>query len=121
MAAQPLYGDELVLSILEKELVSITKKAEKAKADCDATMNAGSQIMEIRRQASLLINNALGSYTEKGLAEMNRLAEQEKKLLDISRRDLIKLMDAEHHAAHTRDELTRIVQQMRFRIGFKRA
>lgn len=121
MAAKQLYGDELVLSILEKELVSITKKAAKAKADCDATMNAGSQIMELRRQANLLINSTLDTYTEKGLTEINRLAEQERKLLDISRRDLIKLMDAEHHAAHARDELTRIIQQMRFRVGLKKA
>lgn len=121
MAAKQLFGDELVLSILEKELVSITKKAAKAKADCEATMNAGSKIIELRRQASLLINDTLQSYTKKGQAEMNKLAEQESKLLAISRRDLIKLMDAEHHTTHTRDELTRIIQQMRYRIGLKRA
>lgn len=120
MVINQLYGDELVLSILEKEFLSLTKKAEKAKANCEEAMNAGSMIIEVRSKANKILSCELGSYTKERLAELEQLAVQEKKLRAISGPKLIKLMDAEHHAESTRDELERIIKQMRFKLGIQR-
>lgn len=108
-----LYGDELVLSILEKELVALTKKADKAKADCDASMNAGSAIIELRREAVGLMDDSVSAVKLKRLKE---LAAEEKRLFALARRDLVKLMDAEHQARFTRDELAQIIAGMSWRV-----
>jgi len=117
--SKSLHGDELVLSILEKELVSLTKKAEKAKADCQATMTAGSAIIELRRKAAPIVNNTLGSYSKENLAKLKELADQEKKLVALAKRSLVKLMDAEFEAESTRDELAQIIAQMKFRLELR--
>lgn len=115
-----LHGDELVLSILEKELKVLTKKAEKAKADCHATMTSGSAIIAVREEAAKIFNAPISSYTKENLAKLDELAAKEKELIAISRRDIIKLMNAEHDTAFTRDELAGIIQNMKFRMGLRK-
>lgn len=120
MAREQLYGDDLVLSILEKELPAFTRRAQKAKDECDASMRVGSDLIALRREASQIIHSALGSYTKQNLARLDELAAQEKKLLVIARKDLIKLMDAQFEAEFTRDELTNIIGSMRWRQGLRK-
>lgn len=111
-----LYGNELVLSILEKELVALTRKATKAKAECDATINAYSAIIEVRREASALIG---GGVSDEKLTKLKDLADREKKLCSLSNRDLVKLMDAQHQADFTRNELAQIIANMKFRLELR--
>lgn len=115
-----LYGDELVLSILEKELASATKKAAKAKADCEAAMYAYSAIIKVRAEAHELIKDGMRDMPKEKLAKLNVLASKEKNLIALTKRDSIKLMDAEFESKSVVDELNRIIAQMKCRAHLRK-
>lgn len=115
-----LYGDALVLSILEKELAAATKKAAKAKADCEATITAPSGIIQVRAEAHELIKDGMRDMPKEKIAKLNTLAEKERKLIEVAKRSLNKLMDAECEADSLVNELQRIVFQLKRRVQMQR-
>lgn len=117
---EPLMGDDLVLSILEKELPAFTRRAQKAKDECDARMSVGSDLIALRQEAKQIVQTTLGKYTKENVARLDELVEKEKKLLAIMRKDLSKLMDAQFDAESARDELVQIIARMRFRQGLRK-
>lgn len=116
-----LFGDELVLSILEKEMVSLTKKAAKAKAECEESLSSPTKLMALRAEGFELIKNGMSDMPKAKLTKLEELAAQEKKLLAIMRNgNLVKLMDAEHEAEIAVANLAEVIASLKFRVNVKK-
>lgn len=113
---QHLYGDELVLSILEKELTVLKKKAEKAKAECEEAMSAASKICSLRAEAHELIKDGMRDLTKQKLAKLDELAANEKRLLAIAKQGLSKFMDAESYAEIAVHNLVEVIAGLKWRV-----
>lgn len=111
-----LYGDELVLSILEKELAVLKKKAAKAKSECEEAISAASKICSVRAEAYELIKDGMHDMAKQKLAKLDELAAEEKRLFAIAKQGLTKFMDAESDADIAVLNLTEIIAGFRFRV-----
>lgn len=112
------YGDELVLEILQKELRRLCSAADKAKADCQEAMSAGSELIKLRQQANVVLSK--DRLSPKVLEQLTDLAKREKNLVNILNKDLVKLMDKESETENLRDELAREISKLEFRLGMRK-
>ncbi len=116
-----LYGDELVLSILEKEMVVLTKKAAKAKAMCEENLSAPTKLMSVRAEAAEVIKDGMREMAKEKLAKLEELVAQEKKLIAImGSGNLVKLMDAEHEAEIAVQNLTQVIAGLKSRVNIRK-
>ncbi|MEL4300959.1 hypothetical protein ACE02Z_05030 [Shewanella xiamenensis] len=112
------YGDELVLEILKKEFRRQCSATEKAKAACQEMISAPSELIKLRQQANVVLSK--GNFTQEGLEQLEDLAKREKNLVNIMKKDLVKLMDKESETENLRDELAREIRKLEFRVGMRK-
>ncbi|QJR79663.1 hypothetical protein CA267_002035 [Alteromonas pelagimontana] len=108
-----------VLRAMESELKKLVKKAETAKRKCDETMSAASEIIEVRKKAHEILSGDLSADEKLKLIEP--LAKREKRAFTNSKRNLVKLMDAQHEAEIERDELMREISSYKYRMNLSAA
>ncbi len=115
-----LYGDDLILSILKKELKAMNAKAEKAKANADAYTEAGSKLMELRRRfAEIMQGGELRQQMSKHKAELDQMVKDEAALLRIHKQDYLKLLNAQSDAEIQRDELVSVISNLEWRLSLR--
>lgn len=95
--------DELVLNALEKEHRRLCKKAEKAKEEADRFCKVGSEIVDIRHEASEVLKSSAASDIK--LKKLDALQKREASALKLLKKDCLKIFDAQHEAEHDRDTL----------------
>ncbi len=113
----PRSGRDLVIAALEKEFRRLSAVAEKKKAECDECFSAPTDLLEVRRKASEILET-LDPGTS-ALKKLKTLAEEETRLLKLIKKSSIDFMDAQHLAEAERDNLGQELSFLKFRYGVK--
>lgn len=107
-------GKELALIAMNKELKLLSKKADKAKKECDEYMTMGSEAVSIHEEFVRIVNaNESGQHV---IDKLEALKKRRNKVQRIMKKDLIKLMDKKFNTASVRDTLNSEIQMMKFRL-----
>jgi len=110
-------GEELALIAMKKELKVLSKKADKAKSECDEYMNTGSEAVAIHNEFVEIVNAK--EHGQKVLDQLDSLKKRRNKVDAIMKKDFIKLMDKDHEAGFTRDNLAQEISMLEFRQSLR--
>lgn len=103
---------------MKKELVRLSRAAERAKAAVDEAIAVGSEYLAIHQEfADVIQSGVTGSAALEKLAALQVRRTRADKIM---KKDLLKLMDKQHEAEMDRDELAREIHQMEWRLSMHR-
>jgi len=106
-------SERIALTAMKKEASRLKARYEKAKSNTLACMNAGSEIIKARSEASKILN---GDYsTEEKLKLIEPLAKREIAAFAASKKNLVKLMDKENDIKLSLEELNRDIAVYEYR------
>jgi len=108
-------GEELVLKILKKELLKISKKADKDEKEIQEYMGVGTETVKIHEDIkAILEGKSQSDLSMKKLASIKRRKAKVDKILE---KDMSTLMSKEEDSARERDLLKEEIQRIEFRIN----
>lgn len=111
-------GDELALDAMKKELVRLSNKAAKAKAESQECIGISSELINIHQEFAAIVRS--GSTTAETLKKLEALKARNNRAENIMKKDLIAVLDRESAAEIERDALAREIQHLEFRASMRR-
>lgn len=110
-------GEELALGAMKKELVRLSRAAERAKVAVDEAIAVGSEYVDIHQEFAALLQSGLtGADALERLAALQARRDRADKIM---KKDLLKLIDKQHETEMARDELGREIHQLEWRRSMK--
>jgi len=106
------HGKELVLVAMKKELSVLSKKADKAKAECDEAIGIGSEAIRIHEDFAAIVK--LKSHSKETMRKLEALQKRQKNVDKVIRKDLVKLMDKEHETRLAVNSLQAEISSMEY-------
>jgi hypothetical protein len=110
-------SEQIILDALKNELKKAKSAEKRIKGKVSAYMTAGSDIIDARQAASKLMEKPID---KEGLAELEKLADIEKKALKAIKVDAVKLFDAEFKAESKVRDIAQEIQRIEFRQSIRR-
>lgn len=111
-------GEQLALGAMKKELVRLSRTAERAKAEADECMSIGSELIAIHNEFAEIVNSrATGADTLKKLDALTKRRERADK---VAKRNLMKLFDKQTEAEFARDDLRKEIEMIEFKNALRR-
>lgn len=112
-------GEELKLSAMRREFSRLSKVADKAKKEADEVATIGSEFVAIHEELSKIVSSGLTG--DAIINQLDTLKKRQARADRIVKKDLVSLLDREHHAIFERDLLGREIQNMEFAMEMRRA
>lgn len=111
-------GEELALIGMKKELVVLSKKAEKLKSEYNEYMGVASELISVYEELNEIIKSR--ECGTEVIKKLKALQAREKRCKAIHKKDFMKLLDSEIEAKINRDSLAQEIGNIEFRMSLRR-
>lgn len=108
--------EQILVDALTRELARTQRLADKAKAAADECSAAPGKLIAVNREfVEIVHSRATGPKVLKRLEELKQCDTLARRAMA---RDFVKLLDAQFHAEHDRDQVARALEHARLRSAF---
>ncbi len=111
-------GKELLLIAAKKEYKLLSRRADKAKAECDEACNVHSELIEINSKLREVMNSS--QQGKQLLSQIEALDKRRRRASQVLKMDVLKLIDAQAHAEIRRDMLGEQIRYLEFHTAMQR-
>jgi len=114
-----LTGDELARDAMKRDLNRLSKRAHKAKTECDSYLNAGTELSAIHDELLKVLRS--GETGQEVIDRLEGLKRRERNVNRIMKKDLLKLINKQSDAEIARDRLIHEISMRELRISLRAA
>ncbi len=111
-------GEEIVLAAIKKEFRLLSKKADKAKKECDEYFSVGTEMLAIHKEFAEIIKSK--KHGDEVLKKLDLLKKRSDKTEQIRKKDYLKLSDREFNSKMEADKLMTEIQRIEFRMQIRK-
>jgi hypothetical protein len=108
-------GEELALRAMKKELVLLSRKAERAKAEADEFFSVGTEMLSIHKDFKIVVESK--KHDDETIKKIDDLKKRSEKTERIRKKNHMKLSDKQFNTQYDRDCLASEIQRLEYRYS----